>query len=121
MTSDMAATWRLFFPFFVCKHKLIQGWAKEWALGCVNPASWLPPAAGGEFTQPRTHSFAHLCSWTASVFARVIHVAAALGIRACLVERVDGVLMNVARECGRDGRLSPAIYFEILAFAFPEA
>ena len=23
----------------------LQGWAKEWALGCVNPASWLPPAA----------------------------------------------------------------------------
>ena len=40
---------------------ILQGWAKEWALGCVNPASWLPPAAGGEFTQPRAHSFAHLC------------------------------------------------------------
>ena len=38
----------------------VQGWAKEWALGCVNPASWLPPTAGGEFTQPRAHSFAHL-------------------------------------------------------------
>ena len=25
----------------------IQGWAKEWTLGCVNPASWLPLAAGG--------------------------------------------------------------------------
>ena len=23
----------------------VQGWTKEWALGCVNPASWLPPAA----------------------------------------------------------------------------
>ena len=22
------------------------GWAKEWTLGCVNPASWLPLAAG---------------------------------------------------------------------------
>ena len=40
----------------------VQGWAKEWALGCVKPASWLPPAAGGEFTQPRAHSFAHLCT-----------------------------------------------------------
>ena len=40
----------------------VQGWAKEWALGCANPASWLSPAAGGEFTQPRAHSFAHLCS-----------------------------------------------------------
>ena len=40
----------------------VQGWAKEWALGCVNPAFWLPPAAGGEFTQPRAHSFVHLCT-----------------------------------------------------------
>ena len=24
----------------------IQGWAKEWSLGCVNPASWLPLAVG---------------------------------------------------------------------------
>ena len=30
-----------------------QGWAKEWTLGCVNPASWLPLAVGGEFTQLR--------------------------------------------------------------------
>ena len=29
----------------------IQGLAKEWAIGCVNFASWLPLAAGGEFTQ----------------------------------------------------------------------
>ena len=36
---------------------VIQGWAKEWALGCVNPASWLPPAAGGEVTQPRAPFF----------------------------------------------------------------
>ena len=40
--------------------RTLQGWEKKWALGCVNPASWLPPAAGGEFTQPRAHSFAHL-------------------------------------------------------------
>ena len=24
----------------------IQEWAKEWTLGCVNPASWLPLASG---------------------------------------------------------------------------
>ena len=39
----------------------IQGWAKEWALGCVNS----PPAPRGSqeagFTQPRAHSFAHPC------------------------------------------------------------
>ena len=39
----------------------MQGWAKEWSLGCVNPASWLPLAAGGEFTQPRDHSLAQPC------------------------------------------------------------
>ena len=41
----------------------LQGWAKEWALGCVYPASWLPLAAGGEFTQPRAHSFAQPCMY----------------------------------------------------------
>ena len=30
----------------------VQGSAKIWALGCVNPASWLLLAAGDEFTQP---------------------------------------------------------------------
>ena len=40
----------------------VQGWAKEWPLGCENPASLLPLAAGGEFTQPRDYSFAHPCT-----------------------------------------------------------
>ena len=40
----------------------LQGWAKEWTLGCVNPASWLPLVAGGEFTQPRDHSLAQHCT-----------------------------------------------------------
>ena len=31
------------------------------ALGCVNPASWLPLAAGGEFTQPRAYLLADPC------------------------------------------------------------
>ena len=31
------------------------------ALGCVNPASWLPLAAGGEFKQPRAHLLANPC------------------------------------------------------------
>ena len=39
----------------------LQGWAKEWTLGCVNPGS-LWPRGGGEFTQPRDHSFAQSCS-----------------------------------------------------------
>ena len=38
----------------------VQGWAKGWALGCVNPASWLPLAARHEFTQPRAHLIAQL-------------------------------------------------------------
>ena len=42
-------------------------------------------------------------------------LAVAQGIGACLAERVDAVLMNTS-ELG--GRLSPAIHFEILAFAF---
>ena len=35
---------------------------EEWSLGCVNPASWLPLAAGARFTQPRDHSFAQPCT-----------------------------------------------------------
>ena len=44
------------------KHYVIPGWeklshlqvrsGKRWAVGCVIPASWLPLATGGEFTQP---------------------------------------------------------------------
>ena len=37
----------------------LQGWAKEWALCCVNHASWLPLAAGGEFAQPLSHIYVH--------------------------------------------------------------
>ena len=40
----------------------MQRWAKEWALGCVNPASWHPLAARREFTQPRVHLKAQLLS-----------------------------------------------------------
>ena len=36
----------------------IQRSAKRWALGCVNPTSWLPLATGREFTQPRAHLIA---------------------------------------------------------------
>ena len=39
----------------------IQGSAKWWALGCVNPACWFHLAAGGEFTQPRVHLLADPC------------------------------------------------------------
>ena len=41
--------------------KYVQGSAKRWALGCVIPASWLPLAATGEFTHPRTHLLADPC------------------------------------------------------------
>ena len=39
----------------------VQGWAKEWSLGCVNSR---PAARGSQeagFTQPRDNSFAQLC------------------------------------------------------------
>ena len=40
----------------------IQGWAKEWSLGCVNSR---PVARGSQeagFTQPRDHSFSQRCT-----------------------------------------------------------
>ena len=42
-----------------CLH--VQGWAKEWSLGCVNSR---PAARGSQeagFTQPRNHLIAHIC------------------------------------------------------------
>ena len=45
----------------------LHTWTKNWTLGCVNPASTLPLAAGGEFTQPRDHSFAQPCSGGLSI------------------------------------------------------
>ena len=39
----------------------MQGSAKEWFLGFVIPASWLPLTAGARFTQPRQHSLANPC------------------------------------------------------------
>ena len=40
----------------------VQRWAKKCSLGCVNPASWLPLAAGHEFTQPRANLLADPCT-----------------------------------------------------------
>ena len=45
---------------------VVQGWAKECTLGCVNLTSWLPLAAGGEFTQPMAHPFAQPCKSTST-------------------------------------------------------
>ena len=42
----------------------LQGSANKWTLGCVNPASWLPLALGSEFTKPRDHLLADLCTAT---------------------------------------------------------
>ena len=40
----------------------LPGWAKEWFLGCVIPASWLLLAAEARFTQPRAHLLADPCT-----------------------------------------------------------
>ena len=48
---------------FVSRSRYAQRSAEKWALGCVNPASWFPPAAGGEFTQPRVHLLADPCTY----------------------------------------------------------
>ena len=45
-----------------CSLYYVQGSPKRLALGCVNPASRLPLAAGGEFTQPRAHLLADPCT-----------------------------------------------------------
>lgn len=34
-----------------------------WAKNCVNPASWMPPAAGAGFTKPLTHKYAQLSTY----------------------------------------------------------
>ena len=40
----------------------VQGLAERWALGCVNPTSWLSLASWREFTQPRAHLLANPCT-----------------------------------------------------------
>ena len=40
----------------------VQGSAKRWALGCANPASWLPLTEGRKFTQPRANLLADPCT-----------------------------------------------------------
>ena len=45
-----------------CARAMVQGWAKEWSLGCVNS---LPTARGSQeagFTEPREHSFDQPCT-----------------------------------------------------------
>ena len=42
----------------------VEIWAIRWALGCVNPASWLPLAAAGrKLTQPRALLVANICTY----------------------------------------------------------
>ena len=49
----------------------LQGWAERWALGCVNPASCLLLAAGGELTQPRAHLLANPCTFAVHILGCV--------------------------------------------------
>ena len=45
-----------------CHFNFLQGSAITFALGCLNPASLFPLAAGDEFMQPRVHFLAEPCS-----------------------------------------------------------
>ena len=61
--NDRLTVWSILFSgsIFYPKPKYVQGWAKEWSLGCVNSR---PAARGSQeagFTQPRDHSFAQHC------------------------------------------------------------
>ena len=55
---------RKLLPLSLSLHEHTAGnWLnKRWSLGCVNPASWLPLAAVGDFTQPRAHLLADPCT-----------------------------------------------------------
>ena len=63
--DDMASLDHYLVTFGLKMHiglKKVQGWAKERALGCVNPTSWFLLATGREFTQPRAHLLAEQCT-----------------------------------------------------------
>ena len=62
--------------------RILQSWAKEWSLGCVNPASRLPLAAGRKFTQPRSHSFAQPCTYNAICVPRAPDISIRVKIEA---------------------------------------
>ena len=42
--------------------RYLQGWAKEWALGCVNSPPLARESQEAGVTQPRAHSFAQPCT-----------------------------------------------------------
>ena len=82
--------------FFSCYLLIYALTCWAWQLACV--AGRINRLAAGLSESPvYVGALEGKRSAVASVFARVIRVPAALGIRACLAERVDGVLMNVAR------------------------
>ena len=59
--ADWTVNWQSFY------FAELQGWAKEWSLGCVSSR---PAARGSQeagFTQPRDHSLAQPCISTATV------------------------------------------------------
>ena len=41
----------------------LQGWAKEWDLGCVNSQPTARGCQEAGYTQPRAHSFAQPCTF----------------------------------------------------------
>ena len=45
----------------ICRNSKLQRCSKWWFLGCMNPASWPPLAAGLEFAPPRNHLLDNLC------------------------------------------------------------
>ena len=53
----------------------VQGWAKDWALGCVNPAYWVltPSGRGGRVHATcRTRSLAQICTCTGTLHIKYL-------------------------------------------------
>ena len=47
-----------------CTVNILQSWAKQWGLGCVNLSTYQGSQEAG-FAQPRAHSFTQLCTYPA--------------------------------------------------------
>ena len=81
---------------------IVPGSAKRWALGCVNPTSWLPWPRGGVFTQPRAHLIANFVNCRGRVSCQMLPVDCG---------KRDYGVQNRVKNCSSDLRLNFTFHY----------
>ena len=98
-----------------CFWQTIQGSAKEWSLGCVNPASWPPVGAEAHFTQPRDHFLADPCVVLLGIRAVCLTIAD-IFFCAVRISRATAVLSWLCEKCRH---FLPVVPFSLPLEKFP--